>query len=274
MFELKNLGVYFPIQLWEFKEQNLYRFQPPKFGTVETYEFWPHFIDSIDNVSIVQKEYVLENWKLTNVFWCFNPTYSYLFTRGFIRLYIEQLDTFPFCSFTIGNIERYSELDVSKFYSGLSLLTYSYSVENTSLLLISYDNRNRQIRNVDLNQYSTKISIEIIKKPFIYFYLYVFLEKPRSVYWKPNSENICIPSNDNSDYSTLVDCVADNVDKLVNRKTFLQSNNVALKTIMVGQPSWNSRWILLVFVILILSIVLLGYILSNTTQGQSTPDKQ
>jgi len=268
MFELKNLGVYFPIQLWEFKEQNLYRFQPPKFGTVETYEFWPHFIDSIDSVSLIQREYVLENWKLTNVFWCFNPSYANLFTRGFLWLYIEQINIFPFCSYTIGNVERYSELDVNKFYSGLSFLTYSYSIENTSLLMITYDNRNRQIINVDLNQYNDKISFDFIKKPFIYFYLYVFMEKPRNVYWKPNSENICIPSNDTSDYATLVDCVADNVDKLVNRKTYLQSNNDPLKTIMEGQPSWNTRGILLVLVILVLSIVLLAYILSNTTQKQ------
>jgi hypothetical protein len=103
-----------------------------------------------------------------------------------------------------------------------------------------------------------------IKIPDRYVFAYVFTEKPTKLYWRPNSENICIPSdNSPGDYKTLMECVYNNVDKLAIRDVYMHTNNEPIRTLLEPPPP-RSRTPL-IFLIVVLSTILLMILLAVTT---------
>lgn len=252
--DIINYSVYFPVQVWEFKEKKLFRIQPPKIyaNQPDEYEFYPHFIDSQDDVPVDEYKQIVKDFKLRQIIWVFNPRYVNNLSRGFSWLYLFHKDSYPFNTegvFSIVNIPV--EIPIHQTYQGFSFLTYQYSIPGTFLLCIKR-NRFRKIQDLVLcdevgendsdNDYmnflpfkkNRDIPFYKVKIPNRYIFVYVFKEKPTQMYWKPNSENICIPSDSKKDYYSLLECVYHNVDKLQLRKTYIQSNIDPLSELING----------------------------------------
>ena len=264
-----NYGVYFPIQVWKNKDGKKYRFQQPKiFSTSTTYEFYDHFIDSEKDVPVDDYVKVKDEYFLDRVVWVINPRYAQNVTRGFTWLYIFHEPKYPYNSvgiFSILNVPF--KISLNTLYDGVSFVAYQYSIPGTSLMCF-IRNRFRKIKNVaivntsqdimhledeetDLDEDDKKyktypnflpfpqnrdVPFYKIKIPDRYVFAYVFNEKPQSIYWRANSENICIPSNNPKDYYTLLDCVYNNVDKLAIRNVYTHTNNEPLQTLLQPPP--------------------------------------
>jgi hypothetical protein len=276
MIDKLNLDTYYPIQIWEFKEQGLYRFQPPKFSNPQSYEFFDHFIDSISNISSEEIEYVKKNWVLKNTFWCFNPRYALYLTKGIGLYFVKQLNVFPFCSYQILNFD---DTNVIKGYTDiLTLVIYRNYMPNTNLLYITR-NYNKQIidivlvdPNVSNPLYDFYNFLPLPQNKNIPFYelncgfssfsFYVFKEKPIGLYWKNNNENFCIPSENSSDYVSIFDCINSNANKMIFKKVYLGSTSDPIDLIMKGSnPNYNIFfYFIIIFTIFLISIFVLFYI--------------
>jgi len=278
--DIINYSVYFPVQIWEFKEKKLFRIQPPKLYTSkpDEYEFFTHFIDSENDVPVDQYHQIKKDFKLRQTIWVFNPRYVNNLTRGFSWLYLFHKLNYPYNTegvFSIVNVPV--ELDIHQTYQGFSFLSYQYSIPGTNLLCIKRS-RLRVIQDVVLvddvsendsdNDYmnflpfkkNQDVPFYDIKIPSRYIFIYVFKEKPTQYYWKPNSENICVPSDNSNDYSSLMECVYHNVDKLELRNIYIQSNTKPIANLING-PNKKSNFTKIVF-ICILSFLLVLTILA------------
>ena len=278
--DIINYSVYFPVQIWEFQEKKLFRIQPPKLYTAkpDEYEFYEHYVDSESEVPDDQYAQIKKDFKLRHTIWVFNPRYVNNLTRGFSWLYLFHNLKYPFNTvgvFSIVNVPV--ELDIHQTYQGFSFLTYQYSIPGTNLLCIKR-NRLRVIQDVVLvdevsannsdNDYmnflpfkkNQDVPFYDIKIPNRYIFIYVFKEKPKELYWKPNAENICVPSDNNNDYNSLLECVYHNVDKLELRNIYIQSNINPIAKLLSG-PSKKSNFMKLIF-ICILSFLLVLTILA------------
>ena len=278
MIEKYNFDTFFPIQIWEFKEQGLYRFQPPRLGFDTTYEFYDHFIDSIPAVPTDEASYVRKNWRLRATFWAFNPRYALYLSRGFVWLFVQQQDVFPFSSKKIGYIQEF-DLSIDQIYTGLSLVAYIYNIPDTRLLFISSN------FNLDLMD---ALFLDDKDDPLIDFYnflpakknkdipfyklnnsfyrnylLYVYEERPRELYWGSNSENLCYPSANSGDYMTIFECLKNNVSRLAFDNLYLESNYDPVNLVMGGSKKKSVNLILIfifIFCIFLFSIFALIYI--------------
>jgi hypothetical protein len=242
--DIINYSVYFPVQIWEFKEEKLFRIQPPKIYARQPteYEFYPHFVDSEPSISVENYNKIKKDFKLRQTIWVFNPSYVNNLSRGFSWLYLFHKDTYPFNTqgvFSIVNVPV--EISMHQTYQGFSFLTYQYSIPNTYLLCLKRD-RFRNIEDLVLvdevsendsdNDYmnflpfkkNQDIPFYKVKIPDRYIFVYVFKEKPKEIYWRANSENICVPSENKKDYWSLMECVYHNVDKIQLRNVYIQSN--------------------------------------------------
>jgi hypothetical protein len=285
--QIINYGVYFPIQIWKSRDGKKIRFQQPKiFREEQAYEFFEHFIDSEKDVSVNDYVRVKEKYFLERVIWVINPRYAMHATRGFTWLYIFNESKYPYNSvgiFSILNVPVKISLDT--LYNGISFVAYQYSIPSTSLICF-VRNRFRKIKNViivnesvlesdseteteDYKQYPNFLPFEQnrnvpfykIKIPDRYVFAYIFTEKPAKLYWRPNSENICIPSDNlENGYHTLMECVYNNVDKLAIRDVYMHSNNESIKTLLEPPPP-RSRTPL-IFLILVLSTILFMILLA------------
>jgi hypothetical protein len=219
---------------------------------------------------------LLSKWKLKHKIWGFNPSYGDYLTRGFNFCFIDQNLEYPFNSHKLlyyqqVNQEVINKTDMGSFW----FLYYQFPIEGTTMLFLSLAFHSNIIQDVILvnkeeenNKENEKYNFLPLEKnkniPFynIYYFnnhifLFVFENKPLGNYWRANQEGICIPSTNKKDFNTLLECMYENVDKIIPRNIYLESNNVPLFQILNKETPPSKTPIILFFILLFLFFFLL-----------------
>lgn len=203
--------------------------------TTETDEFWKDY-----ELSKEENEKMSETWERWNSFYVFPTEYLGLNSRGttLVRMFLSP--EFPYETVgMLGNMKR-----VAKNIS-LVFRTYIYPFPNTTLLYFHI--QNEKIKKVVLLDEETKKDSKLMDRynflpnkknkkvlwykkfcPNVSKFFYVFNFTPTFTHWKPNSEYICLPSHDNSSFSTLKECQEFTRDKIYNQSVYVQNSSEPL----------------------------------------------
>lgn len=224
-----NFDIFFPIQIWEFVDDNAtshvpvrFRLQCPNVHSSPThYEFPDHFLDVYPNVSSALRR----SWTFQRTIWVINPKYSRSFVHGYACLFVEQHNTEPYhTSFITESLYSRSGND---FYQGFSFSYLVYEADSclTTLLYLNLSITNQLQDIVFVDKYgetddrNEKYNFLPFQKnkdiPFYEIqsldknlYLYIFLDKPEGIYWYMNPSHICLPTTEknSSSFMTSFEC--------------------------------------------------------------------
>lgn len=269
---MNNFSIFFPIRIWKYKKEKLFRFEPPLLNIPESMEFPKHFLDVYD---ISKYPNLADDWKLYTIIWAFNPKYSYYLNRGFKHYYILQNNVFPYNSINIiiglDGINQSLGIIKNSYPNIFLFCCYQYPIINTSILFINQINNlisdvilvnEQEEKNTKNNIYNflpfkkNKNISFYERNPHFPLFLHIYENKPNSLYWKANQENICIPSDNSKDYKTIIECVLENTDEIFWRSKFLESNNKPLYS-MLYKIKPESNLSIIVFYILLFSLFLI-----------------
>lgn len=250
--EILNFSLFFPIQIWETLPDAMdgskrFRLEPPMVGTDRDFQFLPHFIQNYPG----QTQYESQ-WVYKTTFWAFSPKQNTFLNRGMDFCFVTQEEKAPFATFSItpiySNLNYSVKQQISSRHFGFGF--YTYSIPGTTLLFISESDKTKEMKDIvfctkeaENDAYNDKYNFLPLEKnrnlPFYeiryfntHYFMYVFRELPKGIYWKPNRENICIPSEDPDDFKTAQDCILEYSDKIQIRYKYLQSSNNILKEIL------------------------------------------
>ena len=223
-----HYNYFIPIFLWKYETTNdtFYHF------TDNSGDFWVDW-----KINKNEKEKMKESWKLYKKFHVLSNNYFGLFGRGttVVRMYLQ--DKFPYQTTQIIPITKRK---VKPIY--LLFKVFIYPFPETTLLYISF--KQNEIFKTILYDEEAKKDKELTRKfnflptkenkkvvwynkynPYLTKFFYVYEKEPNFRYWKPNGENICLPSNDSSGFKSLMDCTNSIMNGIKNKNVFVQTDS-------------------------------------------------
>ena len=264
MTVLQNFDVYFPVQLWVsvFQEKKKYRFVAPLLGFPHEYRFHPHFWDAL-SLSPSEKADMEKYWTLQATIWAFHPKYYLYLNRGFATVAINNENQhFPFSTFKISVFRNASTFYSSSkaFKDSFAFVVYSYPVPGTRLLYVhnNSDLDQSTLQIVLFENEGTSLSTEqepnFLPRPAnkniscydiqwdnYNFFFYVFLEKPSGQYFRLTSTALCVPSQEEKDHKSMLECIQKSVEqRVLPGNTFFGSPLTELQQVMYTYPASTS----------------------------------
>lgn len=229
-----HYNYFIPIFLWIFQtsQDTFYHF------TDKEGDFWGDWKIDKD-----EKEKMKKSWKLYKTFYVLSNNYFGLFGRGttVVRMYLH--DKFPYQT---TQIIPTTKRKVKPIY--ILFKVFIYPFPGTTLLYISlkenlifktilWDDEAKKDKKLtrEFNFLPTSENKKIVWyekfNPYLTKFFYVYEKKPTYRYWKPNGENICLPSHDSSGFKTLMECTESIMDSVKNKKVFVQTDSEPIYTI-------------------------------------------
>ena len=227
---LQNFDVYFPVQLWVSRDGKRYRLEPPLLGSRDNFTWHPHFWDVLSPfLSARQHEQLASYWSLRTTVWGFNAKYLSLH-RGFVPVAVlNNNHQYPFATekvsvFRTSNV-FYSSWEVYK--NSFGFVAYVYPVPGTRLLYVQNDSSNQRLLQMVLcgdkdteecpeegtqflpRHANKRVSCYDIMWDNYNLFLYVFLEKPRGLFFRRTPTGLCVPSEKDTDHKSMLACMQD-----------------------------------------------------------------
>jgi len=228
---LQNFDLYFPVQLWVSRDGARYRLEPPLLGSRDEFTWHPHFWDAF-SAPQHEHEQLASYWSLRTTVWGFNAKYSPSLHRGFAPIAVLNNNLqFPFATekvsvFRTSNV-FYSSWEVYK--NSFGFVAYVYPVPGTRLLYVQNDSSNNQrlLQMVLCGDKDTEecpegdganflprhankhVSCYDMMWDKLNLFLYVFLEKPRGLFFRRTSTGLCVPSEKDTDHKSMLACMQD-----------------------------------------------------------------
>jgi len=273
-----NYSIFLPIQLYQFisdDNKRLYRLEPPsiQFSTPTSFNFLEHFIYGVDNITEYDIDYLKSKWIYQTTIWAINPIYFYYFTNGYSNMRFVQNYKYPYN--TSQTLKYRNVNEQKKDIKVFKIIFPNYQLPHTSLLCIIYKLNSIQMiddiiivnEKYENDGYNDKYNFLPFKKnkniPFYNLknnrfnsFIYIYMEKPKGYYWKPNYNNICYPTTDENAYLTSFDCFNNSiVSEKPFKNIYLQDNMKTLNEVISNQNNSNNSFYYIIFIILILLFI-------------------
>ena len=276
-----NYNYFVEIEIWRMKYidgKYLYRY-----CFANETPFWKNM-----DISLEEKSNLEKNWKYYQTFFAFENAYSASLGRGYYSIQIHNAATYPYeiihlFEFPLRNT---IELQDNILLANMNFVVALYHFPNTKLFYIGTQTQyslnkiyetfvwTKELEQTGEQSKYTFLPCEknrdipwynVYTPPYKNSIFYVFTEKPSTMYWKLNSEDIILPSTNPKDAKTLEE-VSKTLGKftLKNHNVIVQTNNKPLYDIkykdypqyLLHNKEYNWK-IFILFLFVLISIFIL-----------------